>query len=137
MSDQLMNQEVEQTPGGSITFATEVLQTIAGIAASDIPGVAGMSGGLKDGIVELLGRKNFTKGIKVTKTADTLTFDIGIVVDYGVRVPEVCENIQKSVKNAIETMTGLVPVAINIAIQGIKIKDAVMATEDASKDQEK
>ena len=135
MSDQLMNQETEQTAGGTITFATEVLQTIAGIAASDIPGVAGMSGGLKDGIVELLGRKNFTKGIKVTKTADTLTFDIGIVVDYGVRVPEVCENIQKSVKNAIETMTGLVPEAINIAIQGIKIKDAVMATDDASQNQ--
>lgn len=133
MSDQLVNQETEQAKGGTITFATEVLQTIAGIAASDIPGVAGMSGGLKDGIVELLGRKNFTKGIKVTKTADTLVFDIAIVVDYGVRVPEVCENIQNSVYGAIETMTGLTPEAINIAVQGIKIKDAVLAIDEEKK----
>ena len=84
--DEEMNQ-LQQEPevkeqGGSITFANDVLATIAGIAACDIPGVAGMSGGFKDGIVELLGKKNFTKGIKITVKENAVTVDIQIVVDY-------------------------------------------------------
>ncbi|MGI6665451.1 MAG: Asp23/Gls24 family envelope stress response protein [Christensenellaceae bacterium] len=133
MSEQLAN-VATNTVNGTVTFADEVLEIIAGIAAADIPGVAGMSGGIRDGIAELLGRKNFTKGIKVTKTDDALVFDIQIIVEYGVRVPEVCENIQKSVSTAIDTMTGLKPTAINIAIQGIKLKEAVVET---SKDDKK
>ena len=54
---------ITQEKSGTITFANDVLEIIVGVAASDIPGVAGMSGGIKDGIVEMLGRKNFTKGI--------------------------------------------------------------------------
>ncbi len=63
---------VTQEKSGSITFANDVLEIIAGVAACDIPGVAGMSGGLKDGIVEMLGKKNFTKGIKITKDEQDL-----------------------------------------------------------------
>lgn len=126
MGEELMNQGVT----GTVTFANEVLEIIAGIAACDISGVAGMSGGLKDGIADFLGRKNFTKGIKVTKTADSLVIDIQIVVEYGVRVPEVCDNIQQSVQKALETMTGLHVTAINIAIQGVKFKEPVPAVKE-------
>ncbi len=119
MSEEVVKREID----GNITFATEVLEIIAGVAACDIPGVAGMSGGLKDGIADMLGRKNFTKGIKVTKTEDSLVVDIQIIVEYGVIVPDVCANIQKSVSEAITTMTGLKITAINIAVQGVRFKE--------------
>ena len=119
--NKLQINEVEST--GTITFANDVLTTIAGIAASDIPGVAGMSGGIVDGIVELLGKKNFSKGIKVTNNNDVVVVDIQIVVEYGKCVPEICNNIQTAVINAIETMTGLTVKAVNIAIQDVKIMD--------------
>ena len=100
-----------------------MLATIAGIAACDVPGVAGMCGGLKDGIAELLGRKNLTKGVKVTVNENSVTVDIQIVVDFGVRVPEVCDDMQQTVKKAIENMTGLNVKEVNIAIDGVRFKE--------------
>lgn len=114
---------------GTVTFANEVIATIAGVAAMDIPGVAGMCGGIKDGIVELLGRKNLTKGIKVVVNDNTVTVDVQIVVDYGVRVPDVCKEIQDSVIRALETMTGLTVYAVNITIQGVKFKELAAAVD--------
>ena len=113
---------------GTVTFANEVLATIAGVAAMGIPGVAGMCGGIKDGIVELLGKKNLTKGIKVAINENTVTVDVQIVVDYGVRVPDVCAEIQENVIKALETMTGLTVYAVNITIQGVKFKELETAS---------
>lgn len=120
------NQEtsvVKKESNGTITFANEVIATIAGLAAVDIPGVAGMSGGFTDGIVELLGRKNLSKGIRVEVGSEEVAVDISIVVEYGTPIPEVAENIQMSVIKAIETMTGLKVVEVNINVQGIKFKE--------------
>ena len=114
---------VAQEQFGTITFANEVIATIAGLAACDIPGVAGMSGGFVGGITEMLGKKNLSKGVKVAVEENKVTVDFQIIVDYGVRVPEVCANIQESVTKALETMTGLTVEAINIMIQGVKFKE--------------
>ncbi|MGI6152408.1 MAG: Asp23/Gls24 family envelope stress response protein [Christensenellaceae bacterium] len=122
---------VKKESNGTITFANEVIATIAGLAAVDIKGVAGMSGGLVDGIVELLGRKNLSKGIKVEVGTEEVAVDISIVVEYGIPIPEVAQNIQMSVIKAVETMTGLKVVEVNISIQGIKVKDTVQATADS------
>ncbi len=123
-----MSENEVKVVNGNITFANEVIATIAGVSAMDIPGIAGMAGGLKDGIVELLGRKNLTRGVKVVIADNSVTVDFQIVVEYGVRVPEVAENMQRAVSDAIITMTGLSIKAINIAIQGVKFND-VGATE--------
>lgn len=118
---------VEEQPKGTITFANEVISTIVGIAACDIEGVAGMCGGLKDGFVDLLGKKNLSKGVKITMKENAVTADLQIVVDYGARVPEVCAKIQESVIAAVETMTGLAVTAVNITIQGLKLKELAEA----------
>ncbi len=117
---------IKKESNGTITFASEVIATIAGLAAIDIPGVAGMSGGFVDGFAELLGRKNLTKGIKVEVGSEEVAVDIALVVDYGTPIPEVADNIQTSVMKAIETMTGLKVVEVNINVQGIKIKEQQM-----------
>ena len=114
---------VKKESNGTITFANEVIATIAGLAAVDIPGVAGMSGGFVDGFTELLGRKNLSKGIKVEVGTEEVAVDIAIVVEYGTPVPEIAQNIQMAVMKAIETMTGLKVVEVNLKVQGIKFKE--------------
>ena len=121
MGEELMNVE----PNGTVTFANEVLETIAGIAAADVQGIANMSGSLmKDGWNDLIGKKRPANGVKVTKTEDSLTIDVQIIVEYGVKVQDVCRKIQESIYTAIDTMTGLQPTAINVYVQGVKLKEA-------------
>lgn len=124
---------VVKESNGSITFANEVVATIAGLAAADIPGVAGMSGGLVDGMAEMMGRKNVTKGIRVEVGTEEVAVDVAIVVEYGRPITQVAEQIQSSVKKAIETMTGLKVVEVNVDVQGIKFKEETPQGEEAAK----
>ncbi len=107
---------------GKITFNNDVIATIAGLSTMDVEGVAGMSGGFTAGVVELLGRKNMTKGVKVEVGEEECAIDLNIIVQYGARIPEVCNNIQKEVRKGIETMTGLRVVEINIHVQGVQVE---------------
>ncbi len=118
---------------GTVKISEEVVAIIAGIAAMDVPGVAGMSGGIAGGIAEMLGRKNLSKGVKVEVGEKEAAVDLYIIVEYGCRIPDVSWNIQERVKKAIETMTGLDVVEVNIHIQGVNIdKDHKKETgEDA------
>ena len=104
---------------GSIKIADEVVSIIAGLAATEIDGIAGMSGGLVGGIAEMLGRKNFSKGVKVEVGEREAAIDLYIIVKYGVRIPDVALAAQENIKRAIETMTGLSVVEVNIHVQGV------------------
>ena len=107
---------------GQIKIADEVVGIIAGLAATEVEGVAGMSGGLAGGIVEMLGRKNLAKGVKVEVGESETAIDLYIIVEYGVKIPDTSWKIQESVKNAVETMTGLNVVEVNINIQGVNME---------------
>lgn len=107
---------------GAIKITDEVVAIIAGIAATDVPGVTGMSGGIAGGIAEALGRKNLSKGVKVEVGEKEAAIDLFIIVDYGYRIPEVAWTIQEKVKQAVEEMTGLSVVEVNIHIQGVNIE---------------
>ncbi|BCV25124.1 Asp23/Gls24 family envelope stress response protein [Gelria sp. Kuro-4] len=106
---------------GSVKIADEVVAIIAGLAATEVPGVAGMSGGLAGGIAEMLGRKNLTRGVKVEVGERQAAVDLFLIVDFGVKIPEVAWRVQENVKKAIESMTGLDVVEVNIHVQGVKI----------------
>jgi len=109
----------EKTNLGSIRIADDVVRIIAGLAATDVPGVSGMSGGVVGGIAEKLGRKNLSKGVKVEVGEKETAVDLYVIIDYGSRIPDVSAQIQESVKKAIETMTGLTVVEVNVNIQGV------------------
>jgi len=109
----------ENADKGSIKIADDVVGVIAGLAATEVEGVAGMSGGVAGGIAELLGRKNLSKGVKVLVGEKETVVDLFLIVNYGVRIPEVAWNVQENVKKAIENMTGLAVVEVNIHVQGI------------------
>ena len=109
----------KETRLGSIRIADEVVSIIAGLAATELDGIAGMSAGLVGGIAEILGRKNFAKGVKVEVGEKEAAVDLYIIVKYGVRIPDVALAAQENVKQAIETMTGLSVVEVNVHVQGV------------------
>ncbi|MCR5559222.1 Asp23/Gls24 family envelope stress response protein [Schwartzia sp. (in: firmicutes)] len=104
---------------GAVRIADEVVSIIAGLAATEVDGIEGMSGGLVGGIAEMLGKKNFAKGVKVEVGEKEAAIDLYIIVKYGVRIPDVALTVQENVKQAIETMTGLAVVEVNIHVQGV------------------
>lgn len=123
----------KEEKNGTISFADDVVATIAGLAAMEVEGVAGMSGGIMGGIAEMLGKKNLTKGVKVEVGQEETTIEISIIVEYGAEIHKVCENIQKNVKKALETMTGLKVLAVNINVQGVRVEKTPETEEDKNK----
>lgn len=118
---------------GKLTFADEVVAIIAGLAATEVKGVAAMSGSMAGGIAEKLGRKNLTKGVKVEVGEKEAAIDLYIIVDYGVRIPEVAWNIQENVKKAVETMTGLSVVEVNVHVQGVNFDREIKDDDNAKR----
>ena len=110
------------TNNGTVTYANDVIATIAGVAATEVSGVVGMSGGISSGITEMLGKKNLTKGVKVEVGTQEAAIDLNIVVEYGSELHKVAEAVQENVKKAVETMTGLQVVEVNVNILGVNVK---------------
>lgn len=111
---------------GEIKISSEVITVIAHTVASEIEGVSGMSPNLSENISSVLGRRSAPKGVKVEVDGNDVDIDFYITVEYGARIPDVSWKIQEKVKSAVESMTGLNVVSINIHVQGIsfdKVKD--------------
>lgn len=125
------NENVNKVPqeeislgNNAIKIADDVVAVIAGVAVSEIPGVANMAGGFAGGITEVLsGKKNLAKGIKVDVGEKETKIDVNIIVEYGTRIPDVAYEIQAKVKKAVETMTGLKVMEVNVHIQGVNINN--------------
>lgn len=113
--------EITTSDNTGIKISNDVVASIAGVAVSEVPGVYSMAGGIAGGISEVFsGKKNLSKGIKVDVGEKETKIDVNIIVEYGVRIPDVAFEIQGRVKKAVETMTGLKVSAVNIHVQGIK-----------------
>ena len=118
---ELESEEITTTDNADIKISNEVVASIAGVAVSEVQGVYSMAGGLAGGISEVFsGKKNLSKGIKVEVGEKETKIDVNIIVEYGVRIPDVAFEIQRRVKKAVETMTGLKVSGVNIHVQGIK-----------------
>ncbi|MGE5631929.1 MAG: Asp23/Gls24 family envelope stress response protein [Caulobacteraceae bacterium] len=126
-----MDKEIKVDKYGAVKIADDVVAIIAEIAAREVKGVYAMSGGIADSITEILGKKNPSKGVKVEVGEKEAAIDLYIVVDYGVRIPDVSWQIQENVKKAVETMTGLSVVEVNIHIQGVYMEKEVKEEESA------
>lgn len=122
--EEVVNKEENQAEvtleNSNIKIADDVIAVIAGAAASEVPGVSSMAGGFAGGISEVFsGKKNFAKGIKVEAGEKETRIDVNIIVEYGVRIPDVAFEIQNRVKKAVEGMTGLKVVDVNVHVQGV------------------
>ena len=118
-----VNEEVlieAKDDNNGIKISDDVVAVIAGVAVSEVPGVSGMAGGFAGGISEVLsGKKNMSKGIKVEVGEKETKIDVNIIVEYGTRIPDVAFEIQNRVKKAVETMTGLTVLEVNVHVRGV------------------
>ena len=115
---------------GEIRIADEVVSIIAGLAATEVEGVAGMSGGIAGGIADMLGRKNLSKGVKVEVGEKETAIDLYVIVEYGTSIPDVAWEIQDHVKQTIVSMTGLEVVEINVHVQGVHLEEETEESEE-------
>lgn len=113
----------EQSEGcvGSIKIADEVVGMIAALAATEIEGVYGMAGNATAEILDRVGVKAATKGVKVTVFNKTVKAELSIVMEYGYNIPATCQKVQERVKNTIENMTGLNVTDVDVKISGINV----------------
>ncbi|CFX49446.1 Alkaline shock protein Asp23 [Syntrophomonas zehnderi OL-4] len=107
---------------GVIRIADEVVSTVAGLAAIEVEGVVSLSGGWGTDLVEKLGKKNFGKGIKVEIDNNETAIDIFLIIQFGYTIPQVAETVQREVKVAVETMTGLEVTTVNVHIVSVSMK---------------
>lgn len=114
---------------GAVRIADDVVSVIAGIAATEVEGIAGMAGGIVGGITERLGLKHLQRGVKVEVGEREAAIDLYVLVEYGARIPEVAQRVQDRVKSAVESMTGLKVVEVNVHIQGVAFADGEKETE--------
>lgn len=119
MENQINQLIIKGSDNGSIKISDDVVKIIAGMAAMEIQGVSGMSGGLAGGIAEKLGRKNLSRGVKAEVGEKEATIDIFVIVEYGAPIKDVAFQIQAKVKNAVEGMTGLKVLEVNVNVQGV------------------
>ena len=125
-----LNNQVNNNEYGKTVIANEVVAVITGLAASEIPGVASMSSGFVDDITSTLGMKSSKRGVKVELIDDVAKIGVSIIVEYGVKIPEVAENLRASVIETVESMTGLTVEEVNIYIQGVHLNKEVKDSDD-------
>lgn len=113
----------EKEMRGEVRIADEVVAIIAGLAATEVDGVDSMAGNITNELVGKLGMKNLSKGVKVDVTEEHVSVDLSLNIKYGYNIPDVSERVQDRVKSAIENMTGLTVLDVNIRIAGVNINE--------------
>ena len=143
IKEELKQEEVEintENTENGIEISNDVIGVIAGVAVSEVQGVASMSGSFAGGISEVLsGKKNLAKGIKVEKAENVAKIDVNIIVEYGSRIPDVAFEIQNRVKKAVEGMTGFKVEEVNVHVQGVNtdiVKEAEKKDEEETNSNE-
>lgn len=128
-----MSREIEHENGytveitdkiGEVKIADDVVATIAGLAATEVEGVASMQGNLTNEIVGKLGIRNLSKGVKIELSEGMVKVELSIMMKYGYSIPETCKSVQDKVKSAIENMTGLQVEYVNIRIVGVNTESS-------------
>ena len=123
MADNRKVVKIKEDNLGEVHVADEVVAIIAGLAATEVEGVASMAGNITNELVGKLGMKNLSKGVKVEVMEGVVSVDLALNIKYGYSIPEVSEKVQKKVSQAIENMTGLEVEKVNVRIAGIAAEE--------------
>ncbi|WP_339064039.1 Asp23/Gls24 family envelope stress response protein [Tepidibacillus marianensis] len=112
----------EEKETGKIKIESDVVAMIAGLAAADTDGVATMSGGITEGLAKRVSGKNVAKGVRVEVGETETAIDLRVVIKYGFKIHEVAKNLQQNVKDAVESMTGLNVIEVNVHVEGVELQ---------------
>ena len=123
MADDRKVFKIKEDTLGEVRIADEVVAIIAGLAATEVEGVASMAGNITNELVSKLGMKNLSKGVKVEVGEESVAVDVALNIAYGYSIPKVSARVQEKIKTAIETMTGLDVEGVNIRIASVDMKN--------------
>ena len=107
---------------GSVQIADDVVAVIAGLAATEVKGVAAMAGNITNEIMSKVGRKNLSKGVKISISGNRVKTALAIMMEYGFNIPGTCSKVQDRVKSAVENMTGLTVTDVDIRIASVEMR---------------
>ena len=115
----------QDTGLGKIQIADEVIATIAGVAATECYGLAGMHArNVQEGLSLLLRREDLARGVQVTIEDNRAIIDLSVVVQYGVNIREVAHNVMEQVKYAVESQCGLEVAKVNVHVEGVRVDNS-------------
>ena len=105
-----------------VQISNDVIAVIAGMASSEIDGIAGMSSGIVGGITERLGLKDASKGVKIDLVdEDKISIELSIIIEVGAEIKKVVKELQQKVRTDVEKTTGLKVDSINVQVLGINV----------------
>jgi uncharacterized alkaline shock family protein YloU len=119
----------ESVQNGSVRISDDVVATIAGLAAMETPGIAAMSEGISEGLAKRLSGRNAQKGVTVEVGQVEAAIDLRVIVQYGSNIQAVCRELQENVRDAVENMTGLRVVEVNVKVEGVAFREEEPAEE--------
>ncbi|GIO28552.1 Asp23/Gls24 family envelope stress response protein [Ornithinibacillus bavariensis] len=122
MAEQPLVNMSDDTGLGRVEIAPEVIEVIAGIAASEVEGLSNMRGNFATGVVEKFGKKSHSKGVKVELTNDGIIIDLFVVLNFGVTIPEVAGKIQSNIRQTLKNMTSLDVAEVNVHVVGVQME---------------
>lgn len=123
MSDQLLLDILEDGSLGSVQIVPQVLEVIAGIAATEVDGVKSMHGSFATGVAEKFGKKSHGKGVRVELTDNGAIIDIYVILKFGKSIPEVATKLQTNIKQNVHTMTSIQVEEVNVHVAGIQMEN--------------
>lgn len=113
--------ESQEEKAGTVKIADDVVAMIAALAATEVDGVAAMAGNLTNELLSRVGVRGLSRGSKVEVSGKKVKVGLAITMEYGYNIPATCQRVQTKVKSAIENMTGLEVLDVNIRIAGINV----------------
>lgn len=112
----------EEDHKGAVVVADDVIAIIAGLAATEVKGVAAMAGNITNEIMSKVGRKNLAKGVKIAVNGKRVKISLAIMMEFGYNIPGTCSKVQDKVKSAVENMTGLTVTDVDIRIASVDMQ---------------
>ena len=107
---------------GSVQIADDVVAIIAGLAATEVKGVAAMAGNITNEIMSKVGRKNLSKGVKISVNGKCAKIALVLMMEFGYNIPGTCSKVQDRVKTSVENMTGLTVTDVDIRIASVEMQ---------------
>lgn len=124
VKDEKLTYDIQNDAGlGDVKIADEVVAIIAGLAATEVEGVASMAGNITNELISKLGMKKLSRGVKVDVLEGVVTVFLALNLKYNYSIVDVTARVQEKVKSAIENMTGLEVADINIRVAGVEMDD--------------
>ncbi|MFD1850587.1 Asp23/Gls24 family envelope stress response protein [Oceanobacillus bengalensis] len=121
MSEQSLLNVIDNSALGKVEIAPEVIEVIAGISATEVEGLYAMRGNFASGVVERLGKATHSKGVKVELTETGVTIDLFVILNFGVSIPKVAQEIQTNIRQSLKYMTALEIDEVNVHVVGVNM----------------